>query len=154
MSDVGKFVIWLAQFVQLADWIIEKRDENIAKKLKDDSIFVFRLFNWAFGSIGVLGRCWSRYEGNIGGVTLASGQLFCLGWVIVESIDVKGHILRCWAEEWLKAIRKFGTHVSGTEDGTDPYYAGLFYALLRAGNMMSMIRAVDGTSLYSGVDRD
>ncbi|EXL70125.1 hypothetical protein FOPG_14018 [Fusarium oxysporum f. sp. conglutinans race 2 54008] len=45
MSDVGKFVIWLAQFVQLADWIIEMRDENIVKKLKDDSIFVFRLFN-------------------------------------------------------------------------------------------------------------
>jgi hypothetical protein len=149
----------LTQFVQLADWDIEEGDETIAKKLKDDSVFVPRFVSWAFGGIAVLGRCWSKYAGNIGGVITASGQVFCLVWVIIESIDVTGsYTPLLGVEEWLKVIGKFGTHVSGIEGGVDPYNAGFSHALSSAGNIMFMTRAVNElkgrVSQYSGVDSD
>ncbi|KAH7240278.1 uncharacterized protein BKA55DRAFT_542863 [Fusarium redolens] len=159
LSGAGKFAIWLTQFVQLADWDIEEGDETIAKKLKDDSIFVPRFVSWAFGGIAVLGRCWSKYAGNIGGVITTSGQVFCLVWVIIESIDVTGsYPPLLGVEEWLKVIGKFGTHVSGIEGGADPYNAGFSHALSSAGNIMFMTRAVNElkgrVSQYSGVDSD
>ncbi|KAF4343598.1 hypothetical protein FBEOM_2508 [Fusarium beomiforme] len=159
LSGAGKFAIWFAQFVQLADWDIETGDDTIVKKFKNDSIFAPRFVSWALGGIAVMGRCWSKYAGNIGGVITASGQVFCLVFVIVESIDVKGsYPPLLGVEEWLKVIGKFGTHVSGIEGGADPYNVFLAYALSSAGNVMFMTRAVNelqgAASHHSGVDSD
>ncbi|KAF4456358.1 Vegetative incompatibility protein HET-E-1-like protein 20 [Fusarium austroafricanum] len=159
LSGAGKFAIWFAQFSQLADWDMETGDATIVKKLKNDSLFVPRFVSWAFGSIEVLGRVWSKYAGNIGGVITASGQVACLVWVIVESIDVKGSYAPLLGiEEWLKVIGKFGTHVSGIEGGADPYNAGLSYGLSSIGNAMFMARSLSELSgaapQFSGVDSD